>query len=75
LTKSIDNDQTFWPYNSKYIVQLNTILLADDYIISSESEDALQRAINKLENAANGFNMRISTMKTKTMAFKGKQTM
>jgi hypothetical protein len=28
--------------------------------------------VNKLENLANNFQMRISTMKTKTMAFPGK---
>jgi hypothetical protein len=33
---------------------------------------AFKRAVNRLENTANGFNMRISTMKTKTMAFQGK---
>jgi hypothetical protein len=37
----------------------------------SESEVGLQRAVNRLENIANDFNMRISTMKTKTMAFQG----
>jgi hypothetical protein len=29
------------------------------------------RAVNRLENVANGFNMRISTMKTRTMPFQG----
>jgi polyphosphate kinase len=51
---------------------LNTILFADDQAIISESEADFQRAVNRLENAANGFNMRISTMKTKAMAFQGK---
>jgi hypothetical protein len=50
---------------------LNTILFADDQAIFSESEAGLRRAVNRLENIANGFNMRISTMKTKTMAFQG----
>jgi hypothetical protein len=36
------------------------------------SEAGLQRAVNRLENIANDFNMRISTMKIKTMAFEGK---
>jgi predicted double-glycine peptidase len=34
-----------------------------------ESENDLQRAVNRLENIANGYNMRISTTKTKTVAF------
>jgi hypothetical protein len=38
----------------------------------SESEADLQRAVNRLENITNGFNMRISSMKTKTMALQGK---
>jgi hypothetical protein len=52
----------------------NTILFADDQTIFSESEAGLQRAVNRLGNIANGFNMRISTMKIKTMAFQGKTT-
>jgi hypothetical protein len=51
---------------------LNIISFADDQAIFSESEAGLQRAVNRLENKAYGFNMRISTMKTKTMAFQGK---
>jgi retron-type reverse transcriptase len=52
---------------------LNTILFAGDQAIFSESEAGLQRAVNILKNIGNGFNMRISTMKTKTMAFQGKK--
>jgi hypothetical protein len=33
---------------------LNTILFADDQSIFSESEDDLQRAVNRCENTANG---------------------
>jgi hypothetical protein len=51
---------------------LNTILFVDNHAIFSDSEAGLQRAVNRLENIANGFKMRISTMKTKTMAFQGK---
>jgi hypothetical protein len=47
---------------------LNTILFADEQAIFSESDDD-QRAVNRLENIANGFNMRISTMKTNAIAF------
>jgi hypothetical protein len=38
---------------------LNTILFVDDQAIFSESVAGLQRAVNRLENIANGFNMRI----------------
>jgi hypothetical protein len=41
---------------------LNTILFADDQAIFNESEAGLQRAVNRLENIANGFSMRTSTM-------------
>jgi hypothetical protein len=51
---------------------LDTILFAENQVIFSESEAGLQRAFNRLENIANGFNIKISTMKTKTMAFQGK---
>jgi hypothetical protein len=51
---------------------LNTILFAEDQAIFSKSEAGFQRAVNRLENITNGFNMRISAMKTKTMAFQGK---
>jgi hypothetical protein len=47
---------------------LNTILFANNQAIFSESEDD-QRAVNSLENRANGFNMQIATMKTNTIAF------
>jgi hypothetical protein len=50
---------------------LNTILFVDDQTIFSESEAGLQRDVYRLENIANGFNMRISTRKTKTIAFQG----
>jgi hypothetical protein len=50
---------------------LNTILFADNQAIFGESEASFQRTINRLENIANGFNMRISAMKTKTVAFQG----
>jgi hypothetical protein len=52
----------------------NTILFAGDQAIFSESEAGLQRAINRLENVANGSNMRILTMKTKTVVFQGETT-
>jgi hypothetical protein len=53
---------------------INGILFADDQTIFSESEGNLQRAVSRLENTANGFNMRISTTKTETVVFHGKTT-
>jgi hypothetical protein len=41
----------------------------DSQAIFSESDAGHQGAV---KNIANGFNMRVSTMKTKTMAFQGK---
>jgi hypothetical protein len=41
-------------------------------LFSANQDDGLQGAVNKLENIANGSNMRSSTMKTKTMAFQGR---
>jgi hypothetical protein len=73
--KSLDSGKIL---QSKYFntgnTVLNTILFADDQGIFSESEDGLQRVGNKLENIANSFNIRISTMKTKIMVFQGKTT-
>jgi hypothetical protein len=54
---------------------LNTILFANDQTIFSESKDNLQRAANRFQNTENGFNIEISTMKTKAMAFQGKHHM
>jgi hypothetical protein len=53
---------------------LNTKLFADDLAIFSESEANFQRAVSKLENILNVFTMRISTMRTETMAFQEKST-
>ena len=51
---------------------LATILFADDQVIMAENEDDLQRAVNNLDIIARRFNMKISTPKTKVMAFIGK---
>jgi hypothetical protein len=53
---------------------LNTTLFADDQAIFSESETGLQRAVNRFENIANGFIMRTSTMKIKTLGILGEKT-
>jgi hypothetical protein len=41
-------------------------------IFSEESENNLQRTVNRLENKSNGFNMRISAIKQKLWHLKGK---
>jgi hypothetical protein len=62
----------FLPKASKLVIQFYLqYYLQITRIFSAESENNLQRAVNRLENKANGFN-RISAIKTKTMAFKGK---
>lgn len=53
--------------------QLETMLFADDQVILAEDEDELQRSMFKLENIARRYGMKISTQKTKTMAFRGKE--
>ena len=52
--------------------QLETMLFADDQAIFAKNEDDLQRSVFNLENIARKFGMKISTSKTKTLAFKGK---
>jgi hypothetical protein len=51
---------------------LNRIVFAGDPAVFSELQVGLQRVVNRLESIANGFIMRILTMKTKTTAFQGK---
>ena len=54
---------------------LDTLLFADDQVIFSSSEDGLQMAVHKLEQATRKFNLKISTTKTKLMGFQGKELM
>ena len=51
---------------------LNSLLYADDTVIIFDTEDRLQYAIYKLHNISKEFGMKISTQKSKVMAFKGK---
>ena len=51
---------------------LNTILYADDQVIIQSSEDDLQKSVFLLKNIGKEYNMKISTRKTKVMAFAGK---
>jgi len=51
---------------------LNTLLFADDQVIIQDSEDKLQKSVCMLNQMSKGYNLKISTDKTKIMAFKGK---
>jgi hypothetical protein len=52
---------------------INTMLFADDQFIIQPTEDDLQRSIFKLQTICSEFNFKISTSKTKVMAFLGKE--
>lgn len=51
---------------------INTLLFADDQAIIQENEDDLQRATHRLYTICRDYGMKISSKKSKTMAFKGK---
>lgn len=51
---------------------LNNLLFADDQAIIQPTEDDLQRSVYQLQKICSDYNMRISTTKTKVMAFLGK---
>lgn len=51
---------------------LGTLLFADDQIIFGKTENELQISVNRLNETSKKYNMRISSSKTKVMAFKGK---
>ena len=47
--------------------RMNEVRFADDQALLAESEDGLQRIMDKLDQTANKFNMRINVGKTKTV--------
>jgi hypothetical protein len=51
---------------------LNTLLFADDQVIIQDSEGKLQKSLYILHQMSKDYNLKISTDKTKIMAFKGK---
>jgi len=51
---------------------LNTLLLADDQVIIQDSEDKLQKSVYISNQMCKDYNLKISTGRTKIMAFKGK---
>lgn len=52
---------------------VDTLLFADDQVIITSSEDDLQRAVFELNNIAAEYNLEISPIKTKVMAYQGKE--
>jgi hypothetical protein len=52
--------------------EIKTLLLADDQVIMAESENLLQKSVHKLEKITSKYGLTISTNKTKTMAFRGR---
>ena len=52
----------------------NTLLFADDQVIIQDSEDKLQKFAYILNQMSKDYNLKISTDKTKIMAFKGKHS-
>ena len=51
---------------------LNTLLFADNQVIIQDSEYKLQKSLYLLNQVSKDYNLKISTDKTKIMAFKGK---
>jgi hypothetical protein len=48
------------------------MLLFADMVILQENEDNLQKSMHELQKLNNIYNFKISTTKTKVMAFRGK---
>jgi hypothetical protein len=51
---------------------IQTILYADDQVITANSENELQMAVNKVHKIAKKYDMKISTSKTKAIGVCGK---
>jgi hypothetical protein len=51
---------------------LNTLPFADDQVIIQDCEDKLQKPVYIVNQMRKVYNLKISTDKTKIMAFKGK---
>ena len=51
--------------------EINTVLFADNQAALAETEDDLQTAIFQLTITSEAYDIKISSEKTKTMAFKG----
>jgi hypothetical protein len=53
----------------KSCLYLNTLLFADDQVIIQNPEDKLQKSVYMLKQMSKDYNLKISTDKTKIMAF------
>jgi transposase len=51
---------------------MKTLLFTDDQVLIAESEILLQKSVHKLENVLSKYGLTISTNKTKTMAYRGR---
>jgi hypothetical protein len=51
---------------------LNTLFFADDQVVPQDPEDKLQKFVYILNQMSKNYNLKISTDKTKIIAFKGK---
>jgi hypothetical protein len=54
--------------------QLSTLLFADDQVIIADTQDNLQKAAHKLNRIITEYGLTISVQKTKSMAFKGRDS-
>jgi hypothetical protein len=54
--------------------QLSTLLFADDQVIIADRENNLQRAAHKLNQILTEYGLTISVQKTKSMAFRGRDS-
>jgi hypothetical protein len=52
---------------------IDTILFADDQAVIVKTEDDLQRTLYKISMTCKEYNLKISAVKTKVMAFKGNE--
>jgi hypothetical protein len=59
-------------YKKKRNKEVNTLLFAGDQILIAKSETLLQKLVHKLENIISKYGLRISTNKTNTIAFRGR---
>jgi hypothetical protein len=78
LTFTFDNQLREWKNKIKSGIRirqgqyLNTLLFVDNQILIQDNQDKLQYLIYTLCSTGKMYNLKISTTKTKVMAFKGK---
>ena len=56
-------------------LHINTLLFADGQVIIQDTEDKFKESVYILHQLSKDYNLKISTDKTKIMAFKGKHFM